>query len=80
MRATYDPLPKKAANVSLAESLLTEARNLGLNVSQAAEAGLARAVAEERAARWKKENAEAIAAFNDYYEKNGSPLDEFRMF
>ncbi|WP_259460693.1 type II toxin-antitoxin system CcdA family antitoxin [Paraburkholderia sp. BL23I1N1] len=36
--------------------------------------------ADERAARWQKENAEAIACYNDYIEKNGLPLDEFRMF
>ena len=77
---TYAPLPKKSANVSLAESLLTEAKDLGLNVSQAAEAGLARAVSEKRAEVWLKENSEAIACYNDYIEKNGLPLDEFRMF
>ena len=41
--------PKRATKVSLAESLLAEARDLGINVSQAAEAGLARAVADKRA-------------------------------
>lgn len=80
MPVSYAPLPKKSANVSLAESLLIEAKNLGLNVSQAAEAGLARAVSEKRAEVWLKENAEAIACYNDYIEKNGLPLDEFRMF
>ena len=80
MPVTYAPLPKKSANVSLAESLLAEAKDLGLNVSQAAEAGLARAVSDKRAEVWLKENAEAIAGYNDYIEKNGLPLDEFRMF
>ena len=79
MPVTYAPLPKKSANVSLAESLLAEAKELGLNVSQAAEAGLAKAVSDKRAEVWLKENAEAIACYNDYIEKNGLPLDEFRM-
>lgn len=80
MSDAYEPLPKKAANLSLAESLLAEAKALGLNVSQAAEAGLAKAVAEERAARWQRENAEAIASANAYVEEHGLPLAEFRMF
>ncbi|ONC30061.1 hypothetical protein AQ915_20615 [Burkholderia pseudomallei] len=33
--------------------------------------------AAEPARKWAEENAEAIASFNDYYEKNGSPLDDY---
>ncbi|WP_043203139.1 type II toxin-antitoxin system CcdA family antitoxin [Paraburkholderia acidipaludis] len=80
MVATYAGAPKKATNVSLAESLLTEARDLGINVSQAAEAGLARAVADKRAEVWLKENKEAIESYNAYVEKNGLPLEQSRMF
>lgn len=80
MAGTYASVPKKATNVSLAEGLLTEAKDLGINISQAAEAGLAKAVSEARAARWQEENAEAIAYYNDYIEKNGLPLDAYRMF
>lgn len=65
---------KKAMTVSLPESLLTAAEELGINVSEAAEAGLAKAVSEERTARWQKENAEAIACYNDYVEEHGLPL------
>lgn len=39
---------KKATNVSLAEPLLGEAKALRINISQAAEVGVARAVAEKR--------------------------------
>ncbi|WP_205754829.1 type II toxin-antitoxin system CcdA family antitoxin [Azoarcus sp. DD4] len=41
---------KKAANVSRAETLLTEAEELRISISQAADAGLAKAMAEKRAA------------------------------
>jgi len=41
----YANAAKKATNVSLAEALLTEAKELRINISQAAEAGLAKAVA-----------------------------------
>lgn len=71
---------KKATNVSLAESLLAEAKQLRINVSQAAEAGVARAVAEKRAELWLRENAEAFDCWNAYVEQNGLPLDKYRSF
>lgn len=78
--ANYAALPKKSTNVSLAESLLAEAKHLGINVSQAAEAGLAKAVADMRAKVWLEENAEAIDSSNQYVEKHGLPLPQFGMF
>jgi post-segregation antitoxin (ccd killing protein) len=36
--------------------------------------------ADEWVALWEKENAEAIACYNDYIEKNGLPLDQLRIF
>ena len=72
--------PKKATNVSLAENLLSEAKELRINVSQAAEAGLAKAVAEKRAELWLKENREAIESSNAFVEKHGLPLEKYRMF
>ncbi len=71
---------KKATNVTLAENLLAEARELRINVSQAAEAGIARAVAEKRSEIWMKENLEAIESSNAYVEKHGLPLEKYRMF
>lgn len=71
---------KKATNVTLAENLLAEAKELRINVSQAAESGVAMAVAQRRAEIWLKENWEAIQSSNDYVEKHGLPLEQFRMF
>jgi antitoxin CcdA len=71
---------KKATNVSLAGSLLAEAKQLGINVSQAAEAGVARAVAERHAELWLEENREAVESSNAYVEKRGLPLEKYRMF
>ncbi len=76
----YATAPKKATNVSLAEPLLAEAKALRINVSQAAEAGVARAVAEKRAELWVAENAEAFECWNAYVEKNGLPLAKYRTF
>lgn len=79
-KGNYATAPKKATNVSLAENLLSEAKQLCINVSQAAEAGLAKAVAEKRAAQWLKENWEAIESSNAFVEKHGLPLEKHRMF
>jgi antitoxin CcdA len=71
----YAAVAKKATNVSLAE-----AKALCINVSQAAEADLAKAVADKRAKLWVKENLKAFDCWNAYVEKNGLPLDKYRSF
>ena len=76
----YANAAKKPTNVSLAEALLTEAKELRINISQAAEAGLAKAVAEKRAELWIQENREAFESSNAYVEKHGLPLEKYRMF
>jgi antitoxin CcdA len=72
--------PRRATNVTLPEPLLREARDLGINVSQACERGLAAAVAETRAERWKRENHAAMDAWNEHVERHGLPLAAFRQF
>ena len=74
------PTPKKATNLTLRSSLLAEARELKINISQAAEAGITKAIAEKRAAIWQKENKKAIESSNAYVEKHGLPLEKYRMF
>jgi len=71
---------RKATNVSLGETLLAEAKALRINVSQAAEAGVARAVAERRAELWLDANREAIESSNAYVERHGLPLARYRGF
>ncbi|MBD8894255.1 type II toxin-antitoxin system CcdA family antitoxin [Roseibium litorale] len=71
---------RKAANLSLPEPLLNEAKALGINLSRAAELGISAAIAEERARLWKLENAEALASSNTYVAENGLPLSAFRQF
>ena len=72
--------PKKATNVSISETLLADAKELQINVSRAAEAGLDRAIAEKRAEIWLEENLEALQSSNDYVERNGLPLAKYRQF
>jgi antitoxin CcdA len=71
---------KRATNVSLAVNLLAEAKALRINVSQAAEAGVATVVAEKRTESWLKDNAKAFDCWNAYIEKNGLPLQTYRSF
>ena len=71
---------KKATVVSLSETLLVETKALRINVSQAAEAGIAKAVADRRAELSLKENAKAFDCWNNYVEKSGLPLERYRNF
>jgi len=73
-------IAKKATNVSLSETVLADAKALRINISQAAEAGLARAVAERRAAQWLEENRGALESSNAYVEQHGLPLAHHRNF
>ncbi len=72
--------PKKPTNVSLSADLVEEAKKLGLNVSEACQAGLAAEVKKAREAAWKEENRAAIEASNDYVRKHGLPLAKYRLF
>ncbi|MBO9122291.1 MULTISPECIES: type II toxin-antitoxin system CcdA family antitoxin [unclassified Rhizobium] len=62
------------------EELLAAARELKIDISEAVEDGIAKAVKAERERLWRIENAEAIAASNAYVEKNGLPLAKYRQF
>ena len=78
--SNYAGAPKKTTSVSLAEPLLAEAKTLGINVSQAAEEGVAAAVARHRREQWLEENAAAIQSYNEFVEKHGMVLDKYRLF
>ena len=78
--STYSAAPKKTTSVSLAEPLLTQAKALGINVSQAAEEGVAVAVARRRREQWLQENAAVIQSYNEFIETHGMVLDNHRLF
>ncbi len=71
---------RKPTNITLGEGLLAEAKALQINISQAAEIGVAQAVAEKRAELWLQENHEALESSNAYVEQHGLPLARFRGF
>ena len=74
------PSLRCAVTVTLPESLLREAREMGINLSQACEHGLAEAVAETRRHRWLKENQDAVEAWNEHVAQHGLPLAAYRQF
>lgn len=73
-------LSRKSANLSLDSGLVSQARDLKINLSRAAEDGIGRAVKAEQERLWRLENAEAIAASNKYVEEHGLPLAKYRQF
>ncbi len=79
VRSTPDKA-RRATNVSLNEALLAEAKSLRINISKAAEAGLASAVAEQRARLWRETNQAALESSNAFVEQHGLPLAKYRSF
>jgi antitoxin CcdA len=71
---------RQPANLSIDSKLMKEAKGLDVNVSRAAEAGIAEAVAAEKTRLWKLENRATIGAWNEYVEKHGIPLAKHRQF
>jgi len=72
--------PKKATNITLSADVLTEAKALGINLSQACDQFLRELVRKEHERRWLEEYGEFIDAYNQSVEMEGLPLDEWRGF
>ena len=67
---------RRPVNVTIDQQLIRDAKDQGVNLSQAAEEGVRKALAE----KWLEDNAEAIRQKNDWVQKNGLPLEKYRMF
>ena len=79
-RSTAQAAARRATNVTLPEALLRDAREMGINLSQACEHGLAAAVADARRQRWLDANRGAMDAWNDLVAAHRLPLAAFRQF
>lgn len=73
-------VPKRATNVSIRSDLLTAAREAGVNLSATLERALTEELAASRGKKWREENREAIRAYNEHVEKNGTFADDMRSF
>ncbi|MBK8456586.1 MAG: type II toxin-antitoxin system CcdA family antitoxin [Phyllobacteriaceae bacterium] len=71
---------RKPSNLSIDASLMERAKALSINVSRAAEAGIAADADAERERLWKVENRPALDAWNDWVDRNGPPLAGYRGF
>jgi antitoxin CcdA len=88
MRMHSSPKPDRSraastnrpTNLSLSATLVDEAKELGINISLAAAAGLEEAVKTKRAERWLEENGAALDTYNEFVDKRGLPLGKFRLF
>jgi len=74
------PGRKRAVNVTVDETILAEAKQLGLNLSQVLEDELRKRVTEEKTRRWQEENREAIEAHNSFIEKHGIWSTKYRSW
>ena len=73
-------MTKRATNLSIDAALLDEARALNINLSATFDASLREAVRARKAARWLEENQAALQSSNDWVEKHGLPLAQYRQF
>ena len=74
------PTSRRATNVTLPETLVAQAKELNINISQACEAGLAAQVKTARSAKWLAENKDAMDYWNEKTEREGLTLERFRTF
>jgi antitoxin CcdA len=79
-RAQPVRLPREAVNLSADPALLAEARELEVPLSATFDAALRERVLDARRARWRKENAEAIAEYNARVAREGVFSDGLRRF
>jgi antitoxin CcdA len=83
-RATHSApgrtVAKRAANVSIRGDLLDAARDAGVNLSATLERALAEEIANVKRVRWREENRDAIAAYNEHVDEHGTFSDTVRSF
>jgi antitoxin CcdA len=73
-------ITKKATNITLSSDVLSEAKALGINISQSCDQFLRELVRTERERGWQQDNADFIAAYNQTVTDEDLPLDAWRPF
>lgn len=79
-RPTQRSIPKRATNVSVRRDLLESARAAGINLSATLERALTEELADLHRRKWRDENRDAIAAYNEHVAKHGTYSDGARKF
>lgn len=81
MQPQHDSRPsKKSVNLSINSALLSEARELKINLSAILETALTEAVRQKQREEWLAKNRAAIAAYNERIETEGAFSDGLRGF
>jgi antitoxin CcdA len=70
----------QSVTVTLERGLLSRAREAGVNMSATLAAALDVELKKHEAARWREDNAEAIATMNSIGEETGCFSEEYRSF
>lgn len=73
-------MPRKSTSLSLDADLIARAKDAGVNLSRAAEAGIEQDVRRAEAERWKQDNKAAFEAYDKFVEEHGILLSKHRMF
>jgi len=72
--------PKRATNLSINSDLLQKAKSYNINLSKSFESYLNELVKKEEEKKWREENLQAIASFNERVEKQGVFSEGLRNF
>jgi antitoxin CcdA len=71
---------KRATNLSVNAELLREAKELDINLSAEFEKHLSEVVRQHRAEQWRRDNRDAMEAYNRHIERDGLWSDGLRSF
>jgi antitoxin CcdA len=76
----FENASKKATNLSLNASVLEAAKEMGMNISQTVDTLLADEVKRRYWEKWRDDNKDAFAAYNERIQREGLPLAKYRSF
>ena len=76
----FENAAKKPTNLSLNVKVLEAAREMGMNLSQTVDTLLADEVKRRYWEKWRDDNREAFAAYNEHVRRHGLPLATYRSF
>ena len=74
MRNPKQPSVRKRMNLTIPADLIQSAKDFGLNISEAAEDGIAAAVKKRREEAWLIENKAGLEAYDRMIEEEGLPI------
>jgi len=78
---TYPEIPMRArVNLSIDETVVEQAKSVGINMSRVAEDAIAAAAKLERNRRWAEENRAALETYAREIEEHGLALEKHRLF